>query len=40
MNDIFFVALMLVCLALTFGLVRVCSGLMPRETPPKAGSKR
>ncbi len=39
MNDMLYLAIMLVCIALTFGLVRVCSALMPAETPSKTGSK-
>ncbi len=39
MNDLIFLAIMLACLGLTFGLVRMCAGLMPKETPSQTGSK-
>jgi hypothetical protein len=39
MNDLIFLTILLACLALTFGLVRVCSSLMPREPSSRAGSK-
>ncbi len=39
MDDLIYVAIVLSCLALTFGLVRMCAALMPREMPPQPGSK-
>jgi hypothetical protein len=36
MNDLLFLAILAGCLALTFGLVRMCAALMPHET---SGSK-
>ncbi len=38
MNDLLFLTILLASLALTFGLVRMCSGLMPREPSAKSGS--
>jgi hypothetical protein len=39
MNDLLFLAVLLACLALTFGLVRLCAGLMTHETSSQIGSK-
>lgn len=39
MNDLVFLAILLACLALTFGLVGMCAGLMPPETSSQSGSK-
>lgn len=38
MNDFAFLATMLACLALTFGLMRMCATLMPEGTPSHSGS--
>jgi hypothetical protein len=32
MNDLIFVSILLACLAVTFGLLRACSVLMPRDS--------
>lgn len=39
MNDLIFLTILLACMALTFGLVRMCSSLMPRESSSQIGSK-
>jgi hypothetical protein len=39
MNDLLFLTILFACPALTLGLVRMCSGLMPREPSSQAGSK-
>lgn len=39
MNDLLFLTILLACVALTFGFIRVCSSLMPREPSSKTGSK-
>jgi len=38
MNDLIFLAILLACLAVTFGFIRMCAGLMPKETS-QPGSK-
>ena len=39
MDDVIFIAIMLACLALTFGLVQMCEALMPSDTGSQTGSK-
>jgi hypothetical protein len=39
MYDLIFIATLLVFLALTLGLVRMCAGLMPQDSTPRTGSK-
>ena len=38
MSDLIFVSILLACLAMTFGLLRVCSVLMPHD--PHGESER
>lgn len=39
MDDFVFLSILAICLALTFGLIRMCAGLMPRDTSTQTGSK-
>lgn len=39
MNDLLFLTVLVACLALTFGLVRMCSDLMTREISSQIGGK-
>jgi hypothetical protein len=39
MDDIIFIAIMLACVAVTFGLVRMCAALMPSDSTSRTGSK-
>lgn len=39
MDDLIFITIMLACLAVTFGLVRMCEALMPGDTRSQAGSQ-
>jgi hypothetical protein len=39
MNDLIFLAILLACLGLTLGLVRVCAALMPHDIESPTGSK-
>jgi hypothetical protein len=39
MYDFIFLATLLAFLALTFGLVRMCAGLMPQDSTSQTGSK-
>jgi hypothetical protein len=39
MHDLMFLVILLAWLALTLGFVRMCAGLMPRETASQTGSK-
>lgn len=38
MHDAMFLILLLACLVLTFGLVRLCSALMPHDSSSPTGS--
>lgn len=39
MNDLLSLTVLLACLALTLGLIRLCSVLMARETSSQIGGK-
>jgi hypothetical protein len=41
MNDLYYLVILLACLASTLGLIRMCAWLMPRErgTSSQTGSK-
>lgn len=38
MDDLIFLLILVACLALTFGLVKACSALMPHDSSPHTGS--